>query len=93
MKVPQPIFSDWFKKHIEDAKLSHTGFAERTGLSLSTVNNLKAGHSGYSSFTLRKVLQAFGIKMTVQEFLSELVSGRDPDIIALQRVNHPNETV
>lgn len=66
MNVPQPTFSNWFKKHIDDAKLSHTGFAERAGLSLSTVNNLKAGHAGYSRYTLRKVLQAFGIRLKHQ---------------------------
>ena len=90
MQVPQPAFSDWFKKRIDEVKLSPTGFAERTGLSLSTVNNLKAGHSGYRKYTLSRVLRAFGIKMSLKDFLSELAAGGDPGGVDPERKLNTN---
>jgi len=80
LKVPQPEFTDWFKDRLQELHLTHAGFAERSGLSLSTVNNLKNYGDGYSRHTIRRVLRTLGIKMSMQEFLELLASETESSV-------------
>ncbi len=79
IEVKQPNFSVWFRKKLNERNLTHVEFVTRSGLSKTTVSNLKNQDLTFNKHTLMSVKRAFGIKMPLEHFLAEISAGRDPE--------------
>ncbi len=79
-RVPQPEFSEWFKKELKNHYWDSLDFSTISGLSERTVKYLKdENRNRFQRSTLEIVLKTFEIDKSVGVFLNELNQQSIPD--------------
>ena len=79
-RVPQPEFSEWFKKELKNHYWDSLDFSTISGLSERTVKYLKdENRNRFQRSTLEIVLKTFEINKSVGVFLNELNQKSIPD--------------